>query len=57
MTKKEISETIEQVKREMVRFQKIADVLRFSEEDKQKQIDLYLDTLNKLKEQLKKATD
>ncbi|HRN56795.1 MAG TPA: hypothetical protein PLL71_10105 [Agriterribacter sp.] len=57
MTKKEISETIEQVKREMVLFQNIAEELEFSEDDIQKQIDLYLDTLNKLKEQLKKATD
>ena len=41
----------------MIIFQKMAEELQFNEEDKQKQIDLYLDTLNQLKDALKASTD
>jgi hypothetical protein len=57
ITKNEILRAIEDLKREMVLFQKTAEELQFSEEDKQKQIDIYLDTMNKVKDQLKKVTD
>jgi len=57
MTKNEILRAIEDLKWEMVLFQKTAEELQFSEEDKQKQIDIYLDTMNKVKDQLKKVTD
>ncbi len=57
MTKHEINETISQVKKELVVFQKKAKELGFEDEMIQAQIDHYLDTLNKLKELLKKTTD
>ncbi|MFT3702924.1 MAG: hypothetical protein QM802_11160 [Agriterribacter sp.] len=57
MTKKEIEETIQQLKQEMAIFQKIAKALSINDTDIEKQINLYLDTLNKLKDLLKKTTD
>lgn len=57
MTKKEIAETIELLKRELAIFQKLAEDLGISENDLEKQINHYLDTLNKLKELQKKSLD
>lgn len=49
MTKQEIAEAIEQLKRELLLFEKLAANLNIDDEDREKQINHYLDTLNKLK--------
>ena len=53
MDKKELEKLIEQEKETLRKFQEFAKRHQIPEEVAQKQVDLYLDTLNKLSEQLK----
>ncbi len=53
MDKEEIEKFIEQEKETLNQFQRFVKRHRIPKEVVQKQIDLYLDTLNKLYEQLK----
>ncbi|MGN6491756.1 MAG: hypothetical protein ACTHLE_07140 [Agriterribacter sp.] len=57
MTKREIAEAIEQLKRELLLFEKMAATLNIDQKDREKQINHYLDTLNKLKRLHNKASD
>lgn len=57
MTKQEIAEAIEQLKRELLLFEKLTANLNIYDEDREKQINHYLDTLNKLKQLHEKASD
>lgn len=57
MDKKEIEKLIGQEKKTIAEFQRFAERHQISPEFFQKQIDLYLDTLNKLKELLKNLED